>query len=125
MIPEAPKRKSDAELTRMVRNEIHRFLRALAGNDLDSALEMLQAPPLKDDLQKWWKDFLVDHQRLRTDPKARFPQFTTIDKSEPIWRVEQVLVDPLDRNDWHAVFNAHFSEDGNTLKLQLEKLAAI
>ena len=83
---------------------------------------MLQSPPLKDDLQKWLKDYATEHGRLRTDPKARFPQFTRIEKGSPAWRVEQVLVDPLERNDWSAVFSVNFNEDGSALQLTLEKL---
>jgi hypothetical protein len=64
------------------------------------------------------------HSRLRTDPAARSPAFTRIAKGASSWRVEQVLADPDDHNDWIAVFEARFGGD-DTLQLLFQGLGPI
>lgn len=122
--PEAPPRKTDAELTRLVRNACHRFVRALASRDLDAALALLGGGATRDDLEKFLKDYAAaGHARLRTDPAARSPQNTRITKGG-VWRVEQILVDPEDHNDWSAVFAVSFSET-DELTMKLERIGPI
>ncbi len=123
--PEKPKGKSEAELTRMVRNAAHAFLRALAMRDVEAALAIANQNPEAEkvwkveDLEVPMKAYHADHSRIRTDPKARLPQFTTIQKgSKTEWGVEQVLVDPLERNDWMAVFRAKITDDGPLMCLE-------
>jgi hypothetical protein len=111
--PPPPPRRSEAELTRLVRNAVHAFVKALAGRDLEAALGMLAGEPAwtKDAIEKKMQEYHKDHARLRTDPKARAPQFTRIRKEGRFWTVEQVLVDPEDHNDWMMVFRAEMPED--------------
>ena len=71
------------------------------------------------------KDFELEHGRLRTDPKARHPSFTKIRKLEDKWEIEQVLLDPAERNDWQAKFLAQFLEKEETVKLSLEAIGPI
>jgi len=117
-----PKPKSEAELTRLVRNAIHAFLRALSVRDVDGALAIINDGEKKwtvDEIEKVMKEYHADHSRIRTDPKARLPQYTTIHKdTKKAWRVEQVLLDPLERNDWLASFTAVLRDDGVTLSLE-------
>ncbi|MGZ3727951.1 MAG: DEAD/DEAH box helicase [Bdellovibrionota bacterium] len=116
---EAPKVRSDAELTRLARNEAHRFVRALATRDPEAVLAMLSDPPSKDAVEKFLKDYAAGHQRIRTDPKARGPGFTKIEKG-PIWLVEQTLVDPEDHNDWFVALRMEFPLEGAP-KITLDK----
>lgn len=122
---EKPAGKSEAEQTRLVRNAAHAFLRALAVRDIEGALSIANQDPeaqrkwTEDDVTGPMKAYHADHSRIRTDPKARLPQFTTISKgSKAQWRVEQVLVDPLERNDWMAVFTARLTDEGPLLSLE-------
>lgn len=120
---EKPKPKSEQELTRMVRNAAHSFLRALAVKDLEGALAIANGGEGKkwtsDELEQRLKEYHADHSRVRTDPQARFPQFTVIRKeSKAQWQVDQVLVDPLERNDWSAVFRAEIKEEGPVFSLE-------
>ncbi len=122
-----PKPKSEAELTRLARNGVHAFLRALSVRDVEGALGIINDGEKKwtqDEIEKVMKEYHADHSRIRTDPKARLPQYTTIHKdSKSAWRVEQVLLDPLERNDWMASFTAAIRDDG--LSLSLESLGVI
>jgi hypothetical protein len=102
---------TDAEKVRLARNESHRLVRALAAGDLEAALGMLAGGPPKDELEKALKDYLAGHQRLRTGPKARAPVHTRIEKGEGSWRVEQILLDPEDHDDWSLRFELVFLED--------------
>ncbi len=123
---ESPKRKprNEAELTRFVRNEMHRFVRALASRDFEAASGLLAEPYPLEELEAKFKDYLIGHQRLCTDPKARLPQFTLIEKGAVEWTVEQVLVDPEGHNDWSLRFTIQLPEDGAP-QLRLERFAAI
>ncbi|MGZ3713523.1 MAG: DEAD/DEAH box helicase, partial [Bdellovibrionota bacterium] len=125
--PAPPRRRTDSELIRLIRNETYRFVRALASRDFEAAAGMLEGGngASKDELEKKLKEYIAEHQRLRTDPKARVPQFTIIEKAAPNWQAEQIFVDPLERNDWSAVFSVEVPEGEGALKLTLEKLGPI
>jgi superfamily II RNA helicase len=131
--PPAPPTRSDAEKTRIARNEAHRFVRALASRDLEDAVAMIashlapESPEWKakkEELEKTLKEYLSGHQRVRTDPKARVPQFLLIDKNSSPWRVEQVLLDPEEHNDWSVVFQMEIPASGSPVLL-LEKFGPI
>jgi hypothetical protein len=79
--------------TVLVRNEVFRVVRALAGREYPSPeIEAALAP------------FYDDHKRICTDPKARAPKNTVVHAAQDAWKVEQVLVDPDEHNDWMAEF---------------------
>jgi hypothetical protein len=50
--------------------------------------------------------YYQDHSRILTDPKARSPQNTRIERVEnaPTWKVEQILIDSDEHNDWRVEF---------------------
>jgi superfamily II RNA helicase len=128
--PERVRPKSAAELNRWLRNDLNRFLKALASRDLETAVSLLRTEEggkawTASELETRMKEYLVDHARLRTDPKARNPSFIKIEKGSDTWRVEQTLVDPDDHNDWAAVFTARFSEDESAPVLALESFGPI
>ena len=80
----------------------------------------------KDEIEKRMKEYFVEHSRLTTDPRARHPQHTHIHKNGREWRVEQVMVDPLGRNDWQIVFNVEIPEDPEAaLVFALEAISPI
>lgn len=59
-----------------------------------------------DRLKQAMQAYLTDHQGLRLDPEARNIRHTYITPAPDglTWRVEQMLVDPEEHNDWVAVF---------------------
>ena len=50
--------------------------------------------------------YLAEHERLCLDPNARNLRHTYVTPSEDkkTWRVQQMLVDPEEHNDWVAEF---------------------
>ncbi len=51
--------------------------------------------------------YLADHHEIRLDPEARNLRHTYVTKSpeKNFWKVEQMLVDPEDTNDWALEFD--------------------
>ncbi|MGB8169508.1 MAG: DUF3516 domain-containing protein [Chthoniobacteraceae bacterium] len=104
--------------TAAIRNHIFTFLRALTSGDLEGGLALGNAQPLPDD-EPWTTDRLrrtldayhVDHEYLRLDPEARNVRHTYITPSDDgqHWRVQQMLIDPADANDWVAEFDVSLS----------------
>ena len=100
--------------TALVRNEIFTFLRALSVGDCETALAALDpSPPAGFD--RWTADRLRQaldayrdsHGRIRLDPEARNRRHTYVIPSEDKtrWRVQQMLIDPDEANDWTAEFD--------------------
>ncbi len=99
--------------TASIRNRIFIFLRGLVVADYETAITNLDSP-LDDDglpwtldrLDKLMEDFEVGHERLRLDPEARNARHTYVVPSEDkkFWRVQQMLLDPKEDNDWVAEF---------------------
>ena len=55
--------------------------------------------------------YLVEHERICLDPEARNLRHTYVIPSEDkrSWKVQQVLVDPEEHNDWLAEFELDLS----------------
>jgi superfamily II RNA helicase len=124
VVDTGPVRKTTAEKTRAVRNAAHRFVRALASRDVDALLGMAEGV-VKDDLERVMKEYFAGgHSRLRTDPASRAPSNTHIDSTSEEWRVEQILCDPDEHNDWSVVFRVKFTEQDEP-RFRLDKLGPI
>jgi hypothetical protein len=77
----------------------------------------LSRPP---DGQPWTLDrlraltdqYYQDHEQLRLDPEARNLRHTYVIPAEDLrtWRVQQMLVDPDEHNDWVAEFEVDLGE---------------
>ncbi len=107
--------EAEADITRdakkfrtLVRTRVFEFLRFLTNHDTTSAQEQLANaadwPPAA--LEGALERFLAEHQRLRLDPEARNARHSYF---EPIpetrlWRLQQMLLDPEENNDWVAEF---------------------
>jgi superfamily II RNA helicase len=99
--------------TAVIRNRIFTFLRALLSEDFEAALAVSNAPA-SPDYESWSADRLRtalasyhgDHTHFRLDPEARNLHHTYITPSEDQrhWRVQQMLIDPSEANDWVVEF---------------------
>jgi superfamily II RNA helicase len=98
--------RDEKGFTVLVRNEIFRFVRALARRAFPEAARIVAPTPevvasegLR--IERALAPFFEAHAALRVDPEARSPKHTTIDRGiEGKWRVRQVLLDNEDDNDW-------------------------
>jgi hypothetical protein len=105
--------------TAAIRNRIFTFLRGLIVEDYEQAIAGLNAPAdaggqpwTAERLQKALDDFHAGHQRLCLDPNARNQRHTYVLPAEDkkSWRVQQMLVDPEEHNDWVAEFEVDLAE---------------
>jgi hypothetical protein len=99
--------------TAAIRNRAFSFLRGLVNADYEAALEHLDSlgdgegvpwTPVR--LQHAMEQYHADHQRICLDPNARNSRHTYVTPSEDkkTWRVQQMLIDPEEHNDWVAEF---------------------
>jgi superfamily II RNA helicase len=122
--------------TAAIRNRIFTFLRALTSGDLETALAGVNARPSTDE-EPWTTDRLrraieayhADHEYLRLDPEARNLRHTYVTSSDDrrTWRVQQMLVDPAEANDWVAEFHIDLaaSREAGEPQLQLRRLGSL
>jgi len=111
--------------TAAIRNRIFTFLRALVSGDFEAALDALStggagaAVPSSDEepwsaerLRAAMDTYYVDHERICMDPAARNVQHTYVTPSEDKrhWRVQQMLIDPGEANDWVAEFEIDLAQ---------------
>jgi superfamily II RNA helicase len=109
--------------TAVVRTRIFSFLRGLVIEDYEAALAQLDSPDDSEG-QPWTPDRLrlrsdeyhKDHQRLCLDPNARNVRHTYVTPAEDkrSWRVQQMLVDPEEHNDWVAEFDVDLVQSRQT-----------
>ncbi len=105
--------------TAAIRNRIFIFLRGLVVADYETAIANLDSP-LDADGAAWTADRLdkimeayeSGHERLCLDPNARNARHTYVTPSadKKTWRVQQMLVDPKEDNDWVAEFEVDLGE---------------
>jgi superfamily II RNA helicase len=88
--------------TVLLRNEVFRFIRALARRDFLAAARVLDVPheaPEAQRIEAAMAPFFEAHRRVRVDPEARSPKHTSITTDAVTWRVRQVLLDEEEDND--------------------------
>jgi superfamily II RNA helicase len=105
--------------TAAIRVRVFSFLRGLVIGDFEQAIAHLSSPNDPDGqpwsgarLQQALDDFHVEHERINLDPEARNARHTYVTPSEDkkTWRVQQMLVDPQEHNDWVAEFVVDLEE---------------
>ena len=119
---EALRRETAAKLEKtkviILRNEIFRAIRELSQGAFASASRILNGP--ENELQKKLDEYLVDHQRLSLDQKARSPHLTLVAKlGENAWRLDQTLHDPEDHDDWSLVVEGQIEMVDGVMKAVL------
>src|SRR5688572_8570892 len=94
--------------TAAIRTRIFTFLRACVNQDYEQALDSLSEKDTWDvkSLGAAVDAYYATHTQLRLDPEARNTRHTYIKESEDkqTWRVDQMLIDREDENDWVAEF---------------------
>ena len=135
--------EADVDITRdpraftaLVRNRVFTFLRALVNGDFEAALAALAAPE-QDAGEPWTAERLRQaleayhdgHQRIRLDPNARNLRHTYVTPAEDKkhWRVQQMLIDPEEINDWVAEFEVDMMQSRASQEpvLHLRKLGSL
>ena len=122
--------------TAAIRNRVFTFLRGLVNGDFEQALAQL-ASPQDPGGQPWTPERLrqaldayhADHRYLCLDPDARNARHTYVVPSEDKrqWRVQQMLVDPDEHNDWVAEFEVDLaaSRAAGEPTLRLRRIAPL
>lgn len=105
--------------TAAIRTRVFTLLRGLVNGEFEQALANLSAledadgqPWTPERLQSAYEAYLVEHDHLCLDPNARNLRHTYVVPSEDkrIWRVQQMLIDPEEHNDWVAEFEVDLAE---------------
>jgi hypothetical protein len=80
-------------------------------------------------LEQAMEDYLTKHQQLLLTPEARNIRHTFVTPSEDkkTWRVQQMLVDPEEHNDWVAEFEVDLAESraANEPVLRLRRVGSL
>ena len=122
--------------TAAIRNRVFTLLRGLVMEDYEQALAGLNSPADAEDqpwtaarLQQCMEDYHADHERLCLDPNARNIRHTYVVPAEDkkSWRVQQMLVDPEENNDWVAEIDVDLAESRKLGEpfLRLRKLGGL
>ena len=105
--------------TAAIRNQIFSFLRGLVIGDFETAIAHLGSPlDLEDQpwtparLESAMTTYYAEHKYICLDPNARNIRHTYVAPAEDkkSWRVQQMLVDPEENNDWVAEFEVDLME---------------
>jgi hypothetical protein len=108
-----PVTRDKAAFTRLVRTVIFDFLKLLARGEAEAALELIpgRGEITVGALGAAMNEFTLDHGRLRFDPEARNAKHCRLDAAPgaSIWKIEQILVDEAELNDWSARFEVDLS----------------
>jgi superfamily II RNA helicase len=122
--------------TAAIRNRIFTFLRGLVNLDFEQAIANLTSPQDSDGapwtaqrLQQALDAYHAEHERICLDPNARNVRHTYVLRAEDkrTWRVQQMLVDPEEHNDWVAEFEVDLARSRETSEpaLRLAKLGSL
>jgi superfamily II RNA helicase len=105
--------------TSTIRNRVFSFLRGVAIGDFEAAIANLSSAQDADGqpwtaarLEQILAAYQADHKYICLDPNARNVRHTYVTPAEDrkTWRVQQMLVDPEENNDWVAEFEVDLME---------------
>jgi superfamily II RNA helicase len=122
--------------TSAIRTRIFSFLRGLVIADYNAALGHLSLqedpdgrPWTTERLRLLTEGYYADHAQLCLDPNARNLRHTYVIPSEDkrAWRVQQMLVDPEEHNDWVAEFEVDLarSREAEAPVISLRKISSL
>jgi hypothetical protein len=111
------------------------YRRALVNGDYDQALETVKNDNSGDEpwtverLRQALDTYHTDHEHLCLDQNARNVRHTYVIPSEDKrhWRIQQMLVDPEEHNDWVAEFEVDLAQSRATGEpvLQLRRIGPL
>jgi superfamily II RNA helicase len=120
----------------LVRTEVFRVLRALAYDDYEAAIELLDVP--QDETDTPWSPesfearlnaYYEEHKQILLNPEARNIRHTyfKISDDNAHLNVQQIIVDPEALNDWILDFNVDLSRSRELKKpgLQLKHMGPV
>jgi superfamily II RNA helicase len=104
-----------------IRTRIFVCVRALAAGDVETALATFASPAdaasgpadwTPERLRQALDEYLREHRRIQLDPEARNRRHTYVVPAEDKthWRIQQMLVDPDEANDWVAEFDVDLAK---------------
>lgn len=98
--------RNKREFTALIRTEIFRFLRPLAVENYAGAASIIGAPWKAETLAAMMEPYYASHERIRLDNEARNGRHTYVVAGDDnkTWRINQVLIDPEELNDWQCEF---------------------
>jgi superfamily II RNA helicase len=122
--------------TATIRNRVFMFLRGLVNRDYEQAIANLSSPQDLDGapwtaerLQAALDAYHAEHQYICLDPNARNIRHTYVIPAEDkrTWRVQQMLVDPEEHNDWVAEFEVDLARSREAAEpvLRLVRLGSL
>jgi superfamily II RNA helicase len=122
--------------TAAIRNQVFTFLRGLVNGDYEQAIAHLSSPQDPDGqpwtanrLQQALDAYHAEHERICLDPNARNIRHTYVLPAEDkrTWRVQQMLVDPQEHNDWVAEFEVDLARSREAAEpvLRLARLGSL
>ena len=122
--------------TAAIRNRVFTFLRGLVNKDFEQAAANLSSPQDLDGapwtahrLQQALDAYHAEHEHICLDPNARNVRHTYVLPAEDkrSWRVQQMLVDPEEHNDWVAEFEVDLARSRETAEpaLRLARIGSL
>ena len=118
----------------LVRNEIFRFVRAVARRDYAEAARVMSSPAdvalmgaeVREAarIEAELAPFYAEHASIRVDPEARAPKYLVVEEGSGSWRVRQTILDPAEDNDWffEATIDLERSREAAKPVLVLDRL---
>ena len=123
---ELPMTRDREAFLRLVRYEVFAFLKRLAVRDCAGALGLIGGG--EDWLEADLASYFDGHEGIRLDPEARNRRWTLVEDGDGDreLKVEQVLIDPQENNDWSVRFRIDLaaSDEAGSVVMCLEGLAA-
>ncbi len=122
--------------TSAIRTRVFSLLRGLVVADYETSLTFLDSvndaegqPWTPDRLRLIVDEYYREHQHLRLDPNARNARHTYVLPAEDkrTWRVQQMLVDPEEHNDWVAEFEIDLAKSREEARpvMHLRRIGAL
>jgi hypothetical protein len=118
-----PFTRKKREFERALRRNVFDFVKMLSREDYESALALVGGDWTSPKLREAFGAFYRDHGFIRLDPEARSTKFFRLEGG----KVEQMLVDDQELNDWQVVLEVDFarSDEEERVVLNLVELGPL
>lgn len=117
-----PLTRRKAEFSRAVRRDVFEFVKELSIGNYDLAAAKIVGDWDAAGLAEAMENHAAEHGQIRMDPEARSAKYYREQalSDRRSWRIEQVLVDGEELNDWSAVFELDLARCDEAGKVVLE-----